>query len=242
MNRHMLGRIPRWKRSLDLSCIVVSAPLWLPAMLAILLWIKAVSRGPAFFRQERIGYRGRLFYCLKFRSMKVGAETRSHEKYFHGLIATDAPMIKMDVNGDSRLILGGRILRALGLDELPQIFNVIRGEMSLVGPRPCTPVEFGHYLPHHRERVNVPPGLTGFWQVNGKNNTTFSEMVEMDLIYGKNMSVPLDLAIMWKTIPALVVQVLESRKGKIGAKAPGLLRMVGADEPQRAPSGFHQIR
>jgi exopolysaccharide production protein ExoY len=214
----------------------------MPLMLLIAMWIKAVSRGPAFFRQERIGHRGRAFFCLKFRSMNVGAETQSHETYFHQLIATDAPMTKMDANGDPRLIPGGKLLRAMGLDELPQIFNVIRGEMSLVGPRPCTRVEFSHYLPHHKERVNVPPGLTGFWQVNGKNRTTFSEMIEMDVFYGRNMSVVFDLAIILKTVPALVGQALESGRGNAEAKDEALLRVVGANDAQRAPSGFHQVR
>ena len=98
-------------------------------------------------------------------------------------------------SGDPRIIPGGRILRAMGLDELPQLFNVLRGEMSLVGPRPCTPHEFRVISPGSNERVNAPPGLTGYWQVNGKNKTTFTEMINMDIFYTKNMSLWLDLAI-----------------------------------------------
>lgn len=121
-------------------------------------------------------------------------------------------MTKLDLAGDPRLITGGRFLRASGLDELPQIFNVLRGEMSLVGPRPCLPHEFARYGLWQQERVNAPPGLTGFWQVNGKNKTTFSEMIAMDIFYARNMSVWLDLQIILKTIPALVEQTRETRQ------------------------------
>jgi exopolysaccharide production protein ExoY len=242
MKQDMLGVIPRWKRTLDLSCVFVSMPLWLPVMLLISLWIKVASRGPVFFRQQRVGYLGQSFLCLKFRSMAVDAETGIHEKYVETLISADVPMTKIETHGDSRLIPCGKVLRVLGLDELPQIFNVIRGEMSLVGPRPCTTKEFEHYLPHHKERVNAPPGLTGLWQVNGKNKTTFREMIEMDIAYGRQMSVSLDLAIMLKTVPALVCQALESRKAKAGAKNEVLLRVVGSDEPPRVASGLHQLR
>jgi lipopolysaccharide/colanic/teichoic acid biosynthesis glycosyltransferase len=97
------------------------------------------------------------------------------------------------------------------LDELPQIFNVIRGEMSLVGPRPCLPYEFQRYERWQQERVNAAPGLTGYWQVNGKNKTTFSEMIEMDIYYSRNMSLLLDLTIIFKTLPAITRQVLEAQ-------------------------------
>jgi len=123
----------------------------------------------------------------------------------------NSPMTKLDASGDLRLIAGGRIMRAGGLDELPQIFNVLRGEMSLVGPRPCLPYEFERYEPWQRALVNAPPGLTGYWQVNGKNRTTFSEMIEMDILYSKKMSVWLDLTIMLKTVPAIILQILESQ-------------------------------
>ena len=202
-------QMPRWKRLLDLFCIFVSAPVWIPMMILISLCIKLVSKGPVFFRQERIGYRGRRFSCLKFRSMKVNAETQCHEGYLEKLMTSDRPMIKLDHRGDSRLIPFGKLFRATGLDELPQILNVLMGEMSLVGPRPCTPHEFQFYRPWQRERVNVPPGLTGYWQVNGKNKTTFGEMIRMDIFYGKNLSLARDIAIILKTVPALLIQVWE---------------------------------
>jgi exopolysaccharide production protein ExoY len=205
------SQIPSWKRLLDLVCIVLSMPFWLPIMVALAIWIKLASPGPIFFRQERVGYQRKRFMILKFRTMKVNVETQSHERHLEQLIHANRPMTKLDSAGDPRIIPGGRILRATGLDELPQLFNVLRGEMSLVGPRPCTPHEFGRYQKWQQARVDAPPGLTGYWQVNGKNKTTFTEMINMDIHYTQKMSLWLDLSIMAKTFPALMGQVLESR-------------------------------
>jgi lipopolysaccharide/colanic/teichoic acid biosynthesis glycosyltransferase len=205
------AQIPAWKRILDVACILLSMPLWLPVVIFLALWIKLVSPGPILFRQERVGYLGRRFMILKFRTMKVNVETQSHERYLEQLIHANRPMTKLDASGDPRIILGGRILRAMGLDELPQLFNVFRGEMSLVGPRPCTPHEFARYQAWQKERVDAQPGLTGYWQVNGKNKTTFTEMINMDIFYAKNMSLRLDLTIMLKTFPAVLAQVIETR-------------------------------
>src|SRR6201982_3226713 len=126
----------------------------------------------------------------------------------------DRPMTKLDAYGDPRLAPFGRFLRASGLDELPQIFNVVWGEMSLVGPRPCTPNEFANYEPWQRERVNALPGLTGHWQVNGKNKTTFNEMIMMDLFYLENMSILLDLKIILKNAAVIAGQLLESQQAR----------------------------
>jgi lipopolysaccharide/colanic/teichoic acid biosynthesis glycosyltransferase len=205
------GTVPRWKRILDVTCIVLSLPGWLPAMIGIALWIKAVSPGPVFFYQERIGHRGRRFLIRKFRTMKIDAETVSHERHLEQLMQTNRPMTKLDA-ADPRIIPGGRLLRALGVDELPQLFNVLHGEMSLVGPRPCTLREFEAYEPWQRGRVQALPGLTGYWQVNGKNKTTFTEMIQMDLFYAGAMSLKLDLAILFRTFPALLEQFLETRQ------------------------------
>jgi exopolysaccharide production protein ExoY len=205
------SRVPAWKRILDIACILLSIPFWLPVVIFLAVWIKLASPGPIFFRQERVGYRGKRFMILKFRTMKVNVETQSHERHLEQLIHANRPMTKLDAAGDPRIIAGGRILRAMGLDELPQLFNVFRGEMSLVGPRPCTPHEFARYQSWQQERVNAQPGLTGYWQVNGKNKTTFTEMISMDIFYTKNMSLWLDLAIMVKTFPAVLAQVIETR-------------------------------
>ena len=202
---------PGWKSALDITCILLSLPVWLPLMILLMLVTRIASPGPIFYRQERIGFGGRHFFIWKFRTMKLSAETQVHERHFEELMRVDCPMTKLDVYGDPRLAPFGRILRASGLDELPQIFNVLRGEMSLVGPRPCTPNEFAHYEPWQRERVNGLPGLTGYWQVNGKNKTTFNEMIAMDLFYLENVSMLLDLKIMLKTGAVIAGQLFESQ-------------------------------
>jgi lipopolysaccharide/colanic/teichoic acid biosynthesis glycosyltransferase len=181
-------------------------------MLSLMLLTKVCSSGPVFYRQKRVGLGGRHFWIWKFRTMKLSAETQTHERYFEELMRSNCPMTKLDSFGDPRLAPFGRILRASGLDELPQIFNVLCGEMSLVGPRPCLPNEFAKYETWQRERVNGLPGLTGFWQVSGKNHTTFNEMVRMDVCYLNNMSILLDLKIMFKTGGAIARQLLESRR------------------------------
>jgi exopolysaccharide production protein ExoY len=221
---------PRWKYILDVTCILISLPIWLPLLAAVALWVKIASPGPIFFRQERIGRRGNPFMIFKFRTMKVNVETKSHERHLDQLIQADCPMTKLDASGDPRIIFGGRILRATGLDELPQIFNVLRREMSLVGPRPCTQHEFQRYKPWQQERVNAAPGLTGYWQVNGKNKTTFTEMIQMDIFYSRNLSLCLDIVILLKTVPAVMTQFFESRltsrAGKGSGKPP-----TGTGEP-----------
>jgi lipopolysaccharide/colanic/teichoic acid biosynthesis glycosyltransferase len=221
---HFAQRPPGWKRVLDVTCVLLTLPIWLPLLLLVMAWIKLVSPGPIFYRQERVGYRSGRFLIFKFRTMHVNAETRSHEEYFAHLMTSDRPMTKLDALDDNRLIRCGRFLRATGLDELPQLFNVLRGEMSLVGPRPCLPNEFKRYNPAQQRRVNAPPGITGYWQVNGKNKTTFSEMIAMDIFYCEHMSAWLDLRIIFKTIPALITQTLESRMPS--AIEPGIRPMT----------------
>jgi len=204
-------RVPAWKSALDITCVLLALPIWLPLMILLMLVTRLASPGPIFYRQERVGLGRRHFSIWKFRTMKLSAETHTHEHYFRELMKGDRPMTKLDAYGDPRLAPFGRFLRASGLDELPQIFNVLCGEMSLVGPRPCTPKEFAHYEPWQQERANGLPGLTGYWQVNGKNKTTFNEMIVMDLFYIKNLSILLDLKIMFKTCTVIARQLLESR-------------------------------
>ncbi|MFL6499664.1 MAG: sugar transferase [Candidatus Udaeobacter sp.] len=197
---------------LDFVCIVFSTPIWAPLMLSLMLLTKICSSGPVFYRQKRVGLGGRHFLIWKFRTMKSNAGTQTHERYLEELMRENRPMTKLDSFGDPRLAPFGRILRASGLDELPQIFNVLCGEMSLVGPRPSLPNEFARYEPWQRQRVNGLPGLTGLWQVSGKNKTTFNEMIRLDLCYLNNMSLLLDLRIMFKTGGAIARQLLESRQ------------------------------
>jgi exopolysaccharide production protein ExoY len=203
--------IPRWKRVLDIALIILALPVLLPLMVFIALVIRFASDGPILFRQERVGYLGRRFMCFKFRTMVAGIETASHEGHLATLMSSNKPMEKMDTKGDPRIIPFGVPLRASGLDELPQIINVIRGEMSLVGPRPCMAYEYEKYLPWQKERFNTVPGLTGLWQVSGKNNTTFDEMINFDIDYAKNQTLWFDIKIILKTVPALIVQMIETR-------------------------------
>ena len=202
-----ISRVPLWKRVLDIFCVLIAFPGILPILLLIALIIKAGSKGPVLFKQERVGFLGKRFIIFKFRTMISGSDTAVHEKYAASLIETNGPMIKLDVHGDKRLVPFGRILRAAGLDELPQLINVLRGEMSFVGPRPCVPSEYNKYLPWQRERFRTPPGLTGLWQVSGKNRTTFNEMIDFDIQYVRMRSLWLDLKIILKTIPAVTFEV-----------------------------------
>ena len=212
VGRHLTasGPVPTWKRSLDVFCVLVSLPLTLPLMMAVALWIKCASQGPALFRQERIGRNGKRFTLYKFRSMKMNADTGRHQRHFRHLVSSDSPMVKLDLLCDSRVITGGCLLRAAGLDELPQLFNVLRGEMSLVGPRPCLPEEFRFFTSRQRERFEALPGLTGIWQVVGKGVSTFSEMNVMDALYVRKASPALDLGIMLRTPFALLRQMREA--------------------------------
>jgi len=202
--------ISRWKRCLDVSVVVLATPILLPLMAAVAMVVRIVSEGPILFRQERVGYLGHRFMCFKFRTMFVNADTNVHQGHLDHLMDSDAPLVKMDAKGDPRIISFGRLLRATGLDELPQLINVLRGEMSLVGPRPCLPYEYNKYQRWQKERFNTLPGLTGLWQVGGKNKTTFTEMICLDIRYARTRTLWLDLKILLKTCPAIVVQVLES--------------------------------
>jgi exopolysaccharide production protein ExoY len=203
-------QIPRWKRILDVVLILLVLPLVLPTALFIGVLIMVVSPGPILFRQARIGFKGQRFVCFKFRTMLVHAETATHEGHLNHLMNSNAPMQKLDICGDSRIIPFGLLLRSSGLDELPQLINILRGEMSLVGPRPCLPYESEKYLPWQRERFDTLPGLTGLWQVSGKNRTTFNEMMELDIRYCRKKTLWMDLMIIFKTLPAMVGQMLES--------------------------------
>lgn len=233
------GALPFWKRVLDIVCCLAALPVLALAALAAAVLTGITSPGPIFFRQERVGYRGQRFRLYKFRTMHVRAETSSHEAHFASLVRSNVPMQKLDGQGDPRLVPGGSLLRATGLDELPQIINVLRGEMSLVGPRPCIPYEYSQYSSGQRERFHSVPGLTGLWQVSGKNRTTFEEMVRLDLDYGRRRSLGLDLWIIVRTPLALAVQVRDSRRAKaaglrasekvaIGSSAPTAVEVTSA--------------
>ena len=206
--------LPGWKRAVDIAFCLVALPLFGLFTLALAIGMKLTSPGPVLFRQERVGHRSRRFLCYKFRTMAVGADSQNHQQHCTELIRSNAPMVKMDASRDSRIIPGGWLLRATGLDELPQLINVLQGDMSLVGPRPCVPYESDAYLPWQRERFRAVPGLTGLWQVSGKNRTTFDEMVRLDIHYAENLSLWLDLKIICLTVPALVEQISDTSRAR----------------------------
>ena len=220
MNHSDHNGLPPWKRTLDVLLIMAFLPVLIPLALGISLLIRVVSKGPVLFQQERVGWRGNFFMCLKFRTMKCGAETVSHKGHLKDLMNSDVPMQKMDAKGDKRIIPFGKILRASGLDELPQLINVLKGEMSIVGPRPCLPYEAELYQQWQLERFNTAPGLTGLWQVSGKNRTTFTQMIQLDIQYAKTKTLWLDVKIIFKTVPALLIQVGETKFGKKNANDP----------------------
>ena len=205
-------RVPVSKRMLDIGCLLLALPTLLPLFAVMALFIKIVSPGPVFFRQERVGFMGKRFRIFKFRTMKVNAEIGSHQNHLKDLINSNTPMTKMDSKGDPRVIRFGGILRSSGLDELPQLINVFRGEMSLVGPRPCTQYEYEQFQPWHKQRFRALPGLTGLWQVSGKNKTTFNEMINLDIRYAVERTLWMDIKIMFMTFPVLLGQIKEQQK------------------------------
>lgn len=210
--------LPAWKRAFDFLVLLLTLPIWLPLAALVALAVCVGSPGPIFFRQQRVGSRGSRFTCLKFRTMQVNAKTDTHQSHVKDLIQSAAPMTKLDSGKDDRLIPGGNWVRASGLDELPQIINILRGEMSIVGPRPCIPYEYALYEPWQRHRCDAAPGLTGLWQVSGKNRTTFNEMVQLDIDYSKRMSPWLDAIIVLRTPIAIIQQVTDLLAAKRARK------------------------
>jgi exopolysaccharide production protein ExoY len=213
-----VGEVPRSKRVLDVALVCLALPVLVPLFLLVALYIKLVSRGPVFYTQERVGFREQRFRMFKFRSMKVNAETKTHADHTTFLFRSDQPMEKMD-HVDPRLIPMAWLVRSTGIDELPQLLNVLRGEMSLVGPRPCTVYEHEVMLPWHRRRFDVLPGLSGLWQVNGKNKTTFQQMIHWDITYTRECSVWLDVKIIFRTFPVLFGQLREMITRRFGRSA-----------------------
>jgi len=188
------------KRLFDLSLGGSLLLLGLPVWLIISLSIKATSRGPILYGQRRVGRDGREFDMLKFRSMFMDADDRLKE--LSGANEATGPMFKM--RDDPRVTSVGRWLRKFSIDEFPQLINVVKGEMSLVGPRPPLPHEVRLYSSNDWRRLEVVPGMTGLWQVSGRSALTFDEMVRLDLFYIENWSVALDLTLMFRTIPAVL--------------------------------------
>ncbi len=201
------------KRGIDITGSLFGLILLSLVMLTITVAIKVNSPGPAIFRQIRLGMKGMRFPFYKFRSMYANTNDQIHREYVANLIEGNlekinqgdgkTPFFKM--KSDSRVTRVGKILRKLSLDEVPQLFNVLKGEMSLVGPRPPIPYELQRYEPWHLRRIlEMKPGITGLWQVSGRSTTTFDEMVRLDLRYVKNWSLLLDLKILAKTVREVI--------------------------------------
>ena len=188
------------KRAMDVAIAGLGLILALPLMLLIALAIRLDSPGPVLFRQQRVGKGGQLFTMYKFRSMVEGADAIREELSL--LRGVDARRFKL--RDDPRVTRLGRFLRRTSLDELPQLYNVLRGEMSLVGPRPALPEEYARYQEWHKKRLEVLPGITGLWQISGRSEIPFDEMVLLDIYYAENWSPGLDLRILLQTIPKVL--------------------------------------
>jgi len=195
------------KRLFDVMLAFVLLVIASPFMLVIAILIKLDSRGGVLYRQKRIGENGKPYSMLKFRSMRADADPSIHQDYVTRLIKENLDPGQVQENGkdslkmedDPRITRVGRFIRKTSLDELPQFFNVLRGEMSLVGPRPSLPYELEHYQDWHKRRLEALPGLTGLWQVRGRNRVSFDEMVRMDLEYIQHQSIWMDCWILLQT-------------------------------------------
>jgi exopolysaccharide biosynthesis polyprenyl glycosylphosphotransferase len=208
--------LPPTKRAFDLVVSAAALVVLSPAFALIALAIKVGSPGPVFYRQTRIGLRGRPFEFLKFRSMRVANDAGAHQTYVRELIRGDAcgedlahcadewgrPILKLA--DDQRVTRVGRFLRKWSLDELPQFWNVLKGDMSVVGPRPALEYEVEAYKPWHRRRLEIQPGVSGLWQIAGRSRVGFDEMVFQDVMYGYNQSLLTDVSICVRTVPAVL--------------------------------------
>jgi lipopolysaccharide/colanic/teichoic acid biosynthesis glycosyltransferase len=201
--------LPSPKRCLDVALAAIALVLLSPVLGAVALAVRLGSPGPVLFRQERLGLGGQPFVMLKFRTMYAGGSDAAHRAYVTRLLTEEspatggaAPLFKLQ--GDCRVTPIGRWLRRTSLDELPQLFNVLRGEMSLVGPRPALAWEAQLYRGDEHRRFDVLPGITGLWQVSGRNRLSMRQALALDVEYVRRQSLWFDLVILVRTIPALV--------------------------------------
>jgi lipopolysaccharide/colanic/teichoic acid biosynthesis glycosyltransferase len=200
----------RWKRPLDVALSGILLLVLAPLLGALMLLIRLQSGGPALYRQERVGLDGQLFTMFKLRTMLVDNDQEQHRQvaanWFAGISGSNGYK-SLD---DPRITRVGRVLRRLSLDEVPQLFNVVRGDMSLVGPRPAIPYELQHYSAEYFERLDVPPGITGLWQVKDRDRVSAGEMMALDLQYVRTASLLLDLKILVMTGPAVLAAALKA--------------------------------
>jgi exopolysaccharide biosynthesis polyprenyl glycosylphosphotransferase len=206
------------KRAMDILGALIGILVFSPVMLVAAIAVKATSPGPVLFKQTRLGKRGVPFVFFKFRSMYVNNEDRIHREYVRSLIAGNSTAVNQGsgenpfykIKSDPRITKVGRLIRKRSIDELPQFFNVLKGEMSLVGPRPPLPYEAEKYQSWHIRRIlEVKPGITGLWQVSGRSKVSFDDMVRLDLQYARDWSIGLDTKILFKT-PLVVTRGSEA--------------------------------
>lgn len=206
MRLRMISRVIRnkiissLKRMFDVTVVVAAAPFVLLVAVPIMIIIKLDSPGPIFFKQVRVGKWGKPFYCYKFRSMYIDAEQRKKEL----MEQNEADAIVFKMKNDPRVTRVGRVIRKLSIDELPQLINVLKGEMSLVGPRPAVPEEVEDYQFDYLQRLDAVPGITGLQQVSGRSDLEFKRWIELDLQYVEEQSLLKDVEILLKTIPAVI--------------------------------------
>jgi len=201
---------PDWaeKRIIDIILSSVALVILSPIFLIAAIGIKLSSKGPVIFKQERIGKDNRPFCFYKFRSMHIGNSNSRHKEYVQNFIKNkeqcEIEELKVyKIMNDPNIFTFGKFIRRTSIDELPQLFNVIKGNMSLIGPRPCLDYEYSCYEEWHKKRLDVLPGCTGLWQALGRSSVTFKEMVILDLYYISNMTLWLDLKIFLRTIPVI---------------------------------------
>lgn len=197
-----------FKRLFDLALALILLPITLPILLILMILIKLDSKGPALYKSERVGKDGRKFNCLKLRTMCLHAHEKLEEVLENNTVLKFEYQKYCKLKNDPRVTRVGKILRSFSLDELPQIFNVLRGEMSFVGPRPVFEWEIPKYGKLFEDYKSVLPGITGIWQVNGRNEASFQKRVTLDSSYSKESRFSLDLTILLKTLPAII-----SKKG-----------------------------
>ncbi|MDI6785582.1 MAG: sugar transferase [bacterium] len=188
------------KRTIDIVVSLLMIILLLPFYILLVIIIKLDSRGPIFFKQRRAGYRGKVFYCYKFRSMCVDAEAKKDK--LRESSEVDGPVFK--IKKDPRTTKLGRFIRKTSVDELPQLINVLKGEMSLVGPRPLPIEEVAKFERWHLKRLKAIPGITCIWQVSGRNTISFDDWMRMDIDYIDSWSISLDFKLLLQTIPAVM--------------------------------------
>lgn len=191
------------KRSFDVSSALLALLVLSPIFLMIVVLVKLSDKGPAFYGHRRIGHNGRTFHCLKFRTMVVNGDEVLKQYLTSDPHAAEEWRQTRKLKNDPRVTAVGSVLRKLSLDELPQLINIIRGEMSVVGPRPVVDEELNYYESAARYYLSTRPGLTGLWQISGRNDVSYKERVDYDTQYVQNWSMMRDISIIMKTVPAV---------------------------------------